>query len=130
MPPAASTRPGSNCRRQFSTACALAALFDAGRMLRASVVTAALSTDAIMGSTQPLQPAIHALRGHPGQIDVARAMVENRRLEPLLELAVLALEGLEPGAQVGLDFANLAPGGVFQADQRFVAPPIPVPIVR
>jgi histidine ammonia-lyase len=59
---------------QFSTACALAALFDACRMLRASVVTASLSTDAIMGSTQPLAPEVHALRGHPGQIDVANAM--------------------------------------------------------
>ncbi|MGB1877357.1 MAG: aromatic amino acid lyase, partial [Rhodospirillaceae bacterium] len=38
---------------QFSTACALAALFDSWRMLRASVVTSCLSTDAIMGSTQP-----------------------------------------------------------------------------
>jgi histidine ammonia-lyase len=27
-----------------------------------------------MGSTQPLEPAIHALRGHRGQIDVATAM--------------------------------------------------------
>lgn len=59
---------------QFSTACALAALFDAGRMLRACIVTAALSTDAVMGSTQPLEPEIHRLRGHPGQIDVAAAM--------------------------------------------------------
>jgi histidine ammonia-lyase len=59
---------------QFSTACALAALFDAVRMLRASVVTASLSTDAIMGSTQPLEAEIHALRGHAGQIDVAAAM--------------------------------------------------------
>ncbi|SDL43351.1 histidine ammonia-lyase [Aliiruegeria lutimaris] len=59
---------------QFSTACALAAFFDAGRLLRASVVTAAMSTDAIMGSTQPLQPEIHALRGQPGQIEVAAAM--------------------------------------------------------
>lgn len=59
---------------QFSTACALAALFDAGRMLRGAAVTASLSTDAIMGSTQPLQPEIHALRGQPGQIDVATAM--------------------------------------------------------
>ena len=59
---------------QFSTACALAALFDAGRMLRASIVTSSLSTDAIMGSTQPLEPEIHALRGHAGQIDVANAM--------------------------------------------------------
>ncbi|MQY42584.1 histidine ammonia-lyase [Epibacterium sp. SM1969] len=59
---------------QFSTACALAGLFDARRMVRASVVTASLSTDAIMGSTAPLTPEIHALRGHQGQIDVARGM--------------------------------------------------------
>lgn len=59
---------------QFSTACALAALFDAVRMARACAVTAALSTDAIMGSTQPLRPEIHNLRGHPGQIKIARAM--------------------------------------------------------
>jgi histidine ammonia-lyase len=39
-------------------------------------VTSALSTDAIMGSTAPLNPAIHALRGHRGQIDVARAMAQ------------------------------------------------------
>jgi len=37
-------------------------------------VTAALSTDAIMGSTAPLQPEIHALRGHRGQIDAAARM--------------------------------------------------------
>lgn len=61
---------------QFSTACALAALFDSWRMLRASVVTSCLSTDAIMGSTQPLQPEIHRLRGQPGQIDVAAAMAK------------------------------------------------------
>lgn len=59
---------------QFSTACALAALFEARRAARASVVTSAMSTDAIMGSTAPLHPAMHALRGHAGQIDVATAM--------------------------------------------------------
>jgi histidine ammonia-lyase len=59
---------------QFSTACALAALFEARRAARASVVTSAMSTDAIMGSTAPLNPEMHALRGHPGQIDVATAM--------------------------------------------------------
>lgn len=57
---------------QFSTACALAALFGAWRNASASVVTAALSTDAIMGSTAPLIDEIHTLRGHPGQIAVAR----------------------------------------------------------
>ena len=59
---------------QFSTACALASLFDAWRNAAASVVSASLSTDAIMGSTAPLVPEIHALRGHRGQIEVAAAM--------------------------------------------------------
>ncbi|MAU52677.1 MAG: histidine ammonia-lyase [Roseovarius sp.] len=59
---------------QFSTALALAALFEGWRGAVASMVTAALSTDAIMGSTAPLQPEIHALRGHAGQIEVAREM--------------------------------------------------------
>ena len=56
---------------QFSTALALVGLFDGWRNATASMVTAALSTDAIMGSTAPLQPEIHSLRGHRGQIDVA-----------------------------------------------------------
>ena len=59
---------------QFSTAHALSALFAAWRNAEAAVVTSCLSTDAMMGSTEPLHPAIHALRGHAGQIDVARAM--------------------------------------------------------
>lgn len=59
---------------QFSTAYALVALSHAWRNVEAGVVAAALSTDAIMGSTAPLHPAIHALRGQPGQIDVAAAM--------------------------------------------------------
>ncbi len=61
---------------QFSTAFALAGLFAAWRAAQAALVTSALSTDAIMGSTAPLQPEIHALRGHAGQIDAARAMGE------------------------------------------------------
>ncbi|WP_343078850.1 histidine ammonia-lyase [Ostreiculturibacter nitratireducens] len=59
---------------QFSTALALAGLFDAWRNAAASVVTGALSTDAIMGSDAPLLSEIHALRGHRGQIEVAAAM--------------------------------------------------------
>ncbi|MEZ5777649.1 MAG: histidine ammonia-lyase [Paracoccaceae bacterium] len=58
---------------QFSTACALVGLFMAWANARAAIVTAAMSTDAIMGSTAPLVDAIHTLRGHQGQIDVARA---------------------------------------------------------
>ena len=59
---------------QFSTACALAGLFEGWRAARAAIVTSAMSTDAIMGSTAPLHPEIHRLRGHAGQIDVAAAM--------------------------------------------------------
>ena len=59
---------------QFSTACALAGLFDAQNALRNSVVIAALSTDAIMGSTAPLLAEIHNLRGHRGQQQVAAQM--------------------------------------------------------
>ncbi len=59
---------------QFSTACALAGYFAAEDAVRNSIVIASLSTDAIMGSTAPLTPEIHALRGHAGQIEVAAAM--------------------------------------------------------
>ena len=56
---------------QFSTAFALTGLFDGWRAAQTALVTSALSTDAIMGSTAPLQPEIHALRGHAGQIEAA-----------------------------------------------------------
>ena len=59
---------------QFSTACALVGLFEAIRNAENAVVISCLSTDAIMGSTAPLEPAMHKLRGHAGQIDVAIAM--------------------------------------------------------
>ena len=59
---------------QFSTAFALAGLFSAWRAAEAALVTSALSTDAIMGSTAPLQPEIHALRGHAGQIEAGATM--------------------------------------------------------
>ena len=38
------------------------------------MVVSSLSTDAIMGSTAPLLPGIHAIRGHVGQIDAAATM--------------------------------------------------------
>ena len=59
---------------QFSTAFALAGLFGAWQAACSALVTSALSTDAIMGSTAPLQPEIHALRGHAGQIEAAATM--------------------------------------------------------
>jgi len=59
---------------QFSTAFALAGLFEGWRCAEGALVASALSTDAIMGSTAPLHPGIHALRGHAGQIDAAACL--------------------------------------------------------
>jgi histidine ammonia-lyase len=68
---------------QFSTALALTGLWRTWVCLRAAVVTGALSTDAVMGSTAPLLPGLHALRGQPGQIDFAaaqRALLEGSEI--------------------------------------------------
>ncbi|OJY29363.1 MAG: histidine ammonia-lyase [Rhodobacterales bacterium 65-51] len=59
---------------QFSTAYALAGLFGAWRAATTALTVSALSTDAIMGSTAPLRPEIHSLRGHVGQIEAAAFM--------------------------------------------------------
>lgn len=59
---------------QFSTAWALATLFGAWRAAQNALLVSAMSTDAIMGSTAPLRPEIHALRGHRGQIEAAAAL--------------------------------------------------------
>jgi len=59
---------------QFSTAAAIVALQTSWQLATTAIITSAMSTDAIMGSTAPLQPAIHLLRGLRGQIDVACAM--------------------------------------------------------
>ncbi len=59
---------------QFSTAYALAGLFEAEALLRAALVTGALSTEAAKGSDTPFDHRIHALRGHKSQIEVAGAL--------------------------------------------------------
>jgi histidine ammonia-lyase len=59
---------------QVSTALALAALFRSHRAAQTALVTGGMSTDAAMGSSSPLHPDIHRLRGHRGQIDVAAAL--------------------------------------------------------
>ncbi|MDG1353026.1 MAG: histidine ammonia-lyase [Sulfitobacter sp.] len=79
---------------QFSTAFALAGLFGAWGAMNAALVTSALSTDAIMGSTAPLQPEIHALRGHAGQIDAAATM------RALLDGSVIRDSHMEGDARV------------------------------
>ncbi|MEA3018310.1 MAG: histidine ammonia-lyase, partial [Sphingomonadales bacterium] len=61
---------------QVSTAIALDALFAAERVFGSAVVAGALSTDALKGSAAAFDPRIHAARGQPGQIDVARVLAE------------------------------------------------------
>jgi len=61
---------------QFSTAYALAALFEAGNLLRAALVTGVLSTEAAKGSDTPFDARVHALRPHRGQRDCAQALRE------------------------------------------------------
>jgi histidine ammonia-lyase len=57
---------------QTSTALALHALLAFEPVLEAALVVGALTVDAARGSDGPFDPRIHALRGQPGQIDVAR----------------------------------------------------------
>jgi histidine ammonia-lyase len=59
---------------QFSTAQALAGLFEAERVFAAALVTGALSTEAARGSDTPFDPRIHTLRGHAGQREVAATL--------------------------------------------------------
>ncbi|BCH23969.1 histidine ammonia-lyase [Mesorhizobium sp. L-8-3] len=59
---------------QFSTAYALAGLFEAELLFKSALVTGALSTDAARGSDAPFDPRIHLLRRHRGQIETADAL--------------------------------------------------------
>jgi histidine ammonia-lyase len=56
---------------QVSTGIALRALFAAEQVYSAAVLAGALSVDAACGSDAPFDPRIHAVRGQPGQIEVA-----------------------------------------------------------
>lgn len=59
---------------QFSTAFALAALFETENLFQTALVSGALSTEAARGSDTPFDARIHALRKHAGQIESARAL--------------------------------------------------------
>jgi len=59
---------------QVSTALALAALFDSWSLAQTALVSGAMTTDALMDSTAPFRPEIHALRGLQGQIDAADSL--------------------------------------------------------
>ena len=57
---------------QTSTALALHAVLAFEPVLEAALAIGALTVDAARGSDGPFDPRIHALRGQPGQIDVAQ----------------------------------------------------------
>ena len=59
---------------QFSTAYALAALFELETVFQTAIVAGALSTEAVKGSDAPFDSRIHALRRHRGQIETAAAL--------------------------------------------------------
>jgi histidine ammonia-lyase len=59
---------------QFSTAYALAALFEAETLFQTGLVTGAMSTEAAKGSDTPFDARIHRLRGHQTQIESADAL--------------------------------------------------------
>lgn len=61
---------------QVSASIALAALVDLARVFDAALVAGALSVDALKGSDTPFDPRIQTLRGQPGQIRVARILLE------------------------------------------------------
>jgi histidine ammonia-lyase len=61
---------------QFSTAYALAGIFEAERIFASALVTGALATEAAKGADTPFDPRIHAARGHTGQIETAAALRE------------------------------------------------------
>jgi len=59
---------------QVSTALAALGLFAIEDVFAAALAAGALSVDAARGSDVPFAPDIQAVRGHPGQIDVASSL--------------------------------------------------------
>jgi histidine ammonia-lyase len=59
---------------QVSTALALAALFDTWGLAQTALISGAITTDALMDSTAPFRPEIHAFRGLQGQIEAAASL--------------------------------------------------------
>ena len=80
---------------QFSTAYALAGLFEAETLFMSAVVAGALSTEAAKGSDTPFDARIHRLRGHRGQLETAEAI---ERLMAGSAIAASHLTGDAPGA--------------------------------
>jgi len=61
---------------QVSTTLALTGLAAIARVFDAALVAGALSVDALKGSDTPFDPRIQSLRGQPGQIKVAKILLD------------------------------------------------------
>lgn len=61
---------------QVSTTLALTGLAAIARVFDAALVAGALSVDALKGSDTPFDPRIQTLRGQPGQIKIARILLD------------------------------------------------------
>ena len=61
---------------QVSNALALAGLYAARAVFDAALVAGAMSVDAALGSDAPFDPRLVAVRGQPGQIEVARRLTD------------------------------------------------------
>ncbi len=59
---------------QFSTALAVLARVDAGRVWEAAVAAAALSTDVLLGSFEPAREDVQSLRPYRGALETARRL--------------------------------------------------------
>ncbi len=75
---------------QFSTAYALAALFEAQLLFQSALITGVLATEAAKGSDAPFDARVHALRPHKGQTECAAAL---RRLMAESDIRASHLEG-------------------------------------
>lgn len=59
---------------QASTALALLGLFETEKLLKTALVTGAMSVDALLGSLKPFDERIQTVRGHKGQIEIAKLL--------------------------------------------------------
>jgi histidine ammonia-lyase len=71
----------------FSAAMLAIAVHDAERLAQVADTAAALSFEAMAGSTRALDPKVHEVRGHAGQIESARRIAEALRGSKLVEQA-------------------------------------------
>ena len=62
---------------QFMTSIAGFVVRDSMRLLKLATLIAAMSIDALLGSTDPFRRELHEIRPHPGQMEIARVLYES-----------------------------------------------------